>query len=444
GLHDEEFIRDRTENFDEVKKMVSQYTPEKVEEIAGIPREQLIAAARLYGKAERAAIIYSMGITQHTTGTDNCLSLANLAMLTGNIGREGTGVNPLRGQNNVQGACDVGALPSFYPGYRRVNEAAAREKFEGAWGVKLPQRDGLTVVEIMNAAHEGKIKGLYIMGENPMLSDPNLNHVKEALENLEFLVVQDIFLSETAQLADVVLPGVSFAEKDGTFTSTERRVQRVRKAIPAVGQSRQDWEIISEVSSRLGYPMSYRSPSEVMDEVASLVPIYGGIRYDRLDGDGLQWPCPNPEHPGTPYLHKDQFTRGKGLFTGVSYLPPAELPGDGYPFLLTTGRILYHYHTIMSRRSKALDRLVPEGFLEVNPSDAEKLGIKDHDLVRVSSRRGQIDTRAKVTERVREGTVFATFHFAEAAANLLTIDALDPVAKIPEYKVCAVRLEPCG
>lgn len=444
GLCDEKFIKERTENFDEFKKVVIKYTPERVEKITGIPKENLIKAARLYGKAKRASIVFAMGITQHITGTDNVLSLANLAMLTGNVGREGTGVNPLRGQNNVQGACDVGALPNVYPGYQKVSDLKIREKFEKAWGVKLSLKEGLTVVEIMDAASKGKIKGLYIMGENPMISDPNINHVREGLKNLEFLVVQDIFLTETAKMADVVLPGVSFAEKDGTFTNTARRIQRVRKAIPEIGQSKQDWEIILKISQRMGYSMNYNSPAEIMDEIASLTPIYGGVYYDRLDGVGLQWPCPDRNHPGTPYLHKDKFARfnGKGLFTPVEYISPAELPDKEYPFLLTTGRILYHFHTgSLSRRSKPLSSIAPEGFLEMNPRDGERLKIKDNHWVRVSSRRGEIKTKVKLSERVDEGVVFITFHFAESAANLLTNDALDPVAKIPEYKVAAVKIE---
>jgi len=443
GLYDKEFVKSRTENFEEFKRVVLKYTPEKVEKITGIPKEKLIEAARMYARAERGSIIFAMGITQHITGTDNVLSLANLAMLCGNVGKEGTGVNPLRGQNNVQGACDLGALPNFYPGYQRVSNSKAREKFEKAWGVKLSSKEGLTVVEMVDAASEGKIKGLYIMGENPMLSDPNINHVKEGLENLEFLVVQDIFLTETAKMADVVLPGVSFAEKEGTFTNTERRIQRVRKAIPEVGDSKEDWRIICEVSRKMGYPMNYSSPSEIMDEIASLTPIYGGVHYDRLEGEGLQWPCPDENHPGTPYLHKDRFSRpnGKGYFTPVDYIPPAELPDEEYPFLLTTGRILYHFHTgSMSRRSRPLSGIVPEGFLEINPVDAKRLGVEDNDWVKVSSRRGEVKTRVRITERVDRGVVFMNFHFAESAVNLLTNDALDPVAKIPEYKISAVKI----
>jgi len=442
GLYDEEFVENRSENFAQFRKTVSRYTPKKVEEITGIPEKELIAAARMYASGKRSSIVFSMGITQHTTGTDNVLSLANLAMLCGNVGREGTGVNPLRGQNNVQGACDLGALPNVYPGYQKVTDEQIRQKFEKAWDARLSPKEGLTAVEIVEAAKDGVIKGLYIMGENPMLSDPNLNNVHKGLESLDFLVVQDIFLTETARMADVVLPGVSFAEKDGTFTNTERRVQRVHKALPEIGDSRQDWQIILELSRRMGYSMSYNSPAEVMEEIASLTPIYGGIGFARLAREALQWPCPGPDHPGTPYLHKDKFTRGKGFFTPIDYIPPAELPDKEYPFLLSTGRILYHFHTgSLSRRSKPLDSIVPEGFLEMNPVDAESLEIKDGDWINVSSRRGKVKIKVKVTERVDERAVFMSFHFAESAANFLTNDALDPVAKIPEYKVSAVKIE---
>ncbi|MFH1009598.1 MAG: formate dehydrogenase subunit alpha, partial [Candidatus Latescibacterota bacterium] len=442
-LQDQVFVSERTEGFEEFRRIIEQYSPERVEQITGIPAHKIREAARIYAGAKRGTIIYSMGITQHTTGVDNVLSTANLAMLTGNIGRESTGVNPLRGQNNVQGACDMGALVNVFPGYQKVTDEAARRKFEAAWGVPLSGKVGLTVVEIVNAAAEGKIKGLYVMAENPMMSDPNLNHVREALKNLDFLVVQDIFLTETAQLADVVLPGVSFAEKDGTFTNTGRRVQRVRKAIPNVGDSRPDWEIVCEVARRMGYEMPASEPAEVMEEIASLTPIYGGMHFDRLDGQGLQWPCPNREHPGTPYLHQGKFSSGKGTFTPVDFIPPAELPDEAYPFLLSTGRVLYHFHTgSLSRRSKALDAILPEGYIEINPEDAERLGVQNGQCVRVSSRRGETEMKAKVTDWPDVGCVFAPFHFSEAPANLLTNDALDPKAKIPEYKVAAVRIEP--
>jgi formate dehydrogenase alpha subunit len=441
GLYNHEFIENRTENFEELKNVVSRYGPERTEEITGVSKEKIIEAARLYAKAGRASILYSMGITQHTTGTDNVLSSANLAMLTGNIGMEGTGVNPLRGQNNVQGACDMAALPPLLPGYQAISILEVREKFERAWGIKLTAGEGLTLVEMMDAASKGKIKGMYIMGENPMLSDPNIDHVEEGLGKLEFLVVQDIFLTETAQLADVVLPSACFAEKDGTFTNTGRRVQLLHKAVDPPGESKQDWEIICEISKRMGYSMLYTSPKKIMEEIARVTPSYGGITYQRLEKEGLQWPCPNRKHPGTPILHKETFTRGKGLFTGVDYKPPKELPDKEYPFTLTTGRLLYHFHTAtMTRHSRPLSAIVPEGFVEINPDDARKLGIRDKDLVEVSSRRGKIQTKARVTAKVASGVIFMPFHFAEGAANMLTNPALDPIAKIPELKVCAAAV----
>ncbi|MCJ7525446.1 MAG: formate dehydrogenase subunit alpha [Candidatus Aminicenantes bacterium] len=443
GLLNEEFIKTRTEDFEALKKMVEGFTPKKVEKISGIPAKQLQAAARLYAKAKSGSIVYSMGITQHTTGTDNVMSMANLAMVTGNVGRESVGVNPLRGQNNVQGACDMGALPNVYPGYQAVTDAAIREKFEKAWGVKLDDKVGLTVVEIMHAAAEGKIKGLYIMGENPMVSDPDLNHVKLALEKLDFLVVQDIFLTETAQLADVVLPVASFAEKQGTFTNTERRVLWVEKAVAAPGQARIDWEAIRDVSTRMGYAMDYKCLEDIVNEVNRLVPQYAGITYQRLlNGEKLQWPCPNPEHPGTKFLHRDKFSRGLGKFFAIDYIPPAEWPDAEYPFLLSTGRILYHYHTgSMSRRTVALPQYVAGPYMEMHAQDMKKMAIVDGEEVRVASRRGEIRIPAQESPRVDLGSVFIPFHFAEAAANVLTNDAFDPIAKIPEFKVAACQIE---
>jgi predicted molibdopterin-dependent oxidoreductase YjgC len=354
-------------------------------------------------------------------------------------------VNPLRGQNNVQGACDVGALPNVYPGYQPVANPDAREKFQKAWQAELSGEPGLTVVEMLHGASEGRIKALYIMGENPFLSDPNLNRVKLDLASLEFLVVQDIFLSETARFAHVVLPAAAFAEKDGTFTNTERKVQLLRQAREAPGEARADWRILCDLATRLGHPLSYQSSSEIMDELARLTPIYGGISHRRLEKRALAWPCPDAEHPGTPVLHTGMFSRGKGLFSAVEYVPPAEEPDRDYPFLLTTGRILYHYHTgTMSRRVQSLDAVRPDGFVEVNPQDARALGLAEGAMCVVASRRGQVTARAVLTPRSRPGSVFMAFHFAEAAANLLTNDALDPVAKIPEFKVCAVRLAPAG
>jgi len=445
GLQDENFIKDRCENYEKFRKTIESYTPEKVEEITGVSSEKIREAALLFARAKNGSIIFSMGITQHVTGTDNVLSVANLAMLTGNVGREATGVNPLRGQNNVQGACDLGALPNVYSGYQSVDDEGIKRKFEKAWRKELSPNPGLTVVEMMHAAYEGKLKGIYIMGENPMLSDPNINHVEEALENLEFLVVQDLFLSETAQKADVVLPAASFAEKEGTYTNTARRIQRIRTAIDPIGESRPDWRIIIQVANRMGYKMEYDSPSEIMDEIADTTPIYGGIHYNRLDGEGLQWPCPDESHPGTNFLHKGRFSRGRGHFTPVEYLPPAEYPDEEYPYLLTTGRLLQHFHTgTLSRRSEVLDSLVPECRVEINHKDAEKMGIEDDDRVRVKSRRGEIVARASVTEKSPEGSIFIPFHFAEAAANILTNDALDPASKIPELKVAAVSVEKIG
>ncbi len=445
GQEDKEFIAQRTEGFEELKKVVEAYPPERVEAITGIPREALIEAARIYAQAERAAIVYSMGITQHTSGVQHVWSCANLAMLTGNMGRPGTGVNPLRGQNNVQGACDTGALVNVYPGYQSVTDPQIRAKFEKAWGVtELPSEVGLTVVEMMNAAAEGRIKAIYVMGENPVLSDPDSNHVVEALKNLEFLVVQEIFPSETAELADVVLPSASFAEKEGTFTGTDRRVQLVRQAIEPLGECKPDWQIICQLAQKMGASgFEFSAPKEIMDELASLSPIYGGISYERLQEEGfLQWPCRSADDPGTPYLHKGKFSRGKGLFHAVEHQEAAELPDVDYPLLLTTGRNTFHWHGgTMTRRSVKLDREVPEAYVEVNPEDARGLGLKDGDKGRLISRRGEIETKIWVTERVPQGVVFAPFHFAEAAANVLTNPALDPVAKIPEYKVCAVRLE---
>ncbi|MFC2099358.1 formate dehydrogenase subunit alpha [Candidatus Bipolaricaulota bacterium] len=442
GLHDEAFIVDRTENFEGFREIFEHFSAESAAGISGIPVADIRAAARLYAAADKAAIVYSMGITQHTHGTDNVLSLANLAMLTGSIGKPSSGVNPLRGQNNVQGACDLGALPNVYSGYQKVTDPEIRSKFEMAWNAELSPHVGLTVVEMVHAAAEGRVKGMLIMGENPMVSDPNLGHVEEALKALDFLVVQDVFLTETAQLADVVLPAASFAETNGTFTNTERRVLLVNKAIDPPGDARLDWQILCDLSSRMGYRMNYDSADEIMDEIASVTPIYGGIRHHRLLGDGLQWPCPEDDHPGTVFLHEGQFSRGLGKFHAVPFIPPAEEPDAEYPFVLSTGRILHHFHTgSMSRRSDALNAYEPSAYAEVHAEDLAKLGLADGDPVRITTRRGSIVTTARATRRVAVGSVFAPFHFAEAAANRLTNDALDPKAKIPELKVAACRLE---
>jgi len=443
GLENRQFIAERTENYEALKRAAADYPPEKAAAICNVPADQIVAAARLFAKADRPMLVYSMGITQHTHGVDNVKSCANLAMLVGGIGRPGTGVNPLRGQNNVQGACDVGALPNVYSGYQKVTDPAVRAKFEKAWGVEgLPAEVGLTMTAAIDAAAQGKLKGLLIMGENPMLSDPDQGHIRKALESLEFLAVIDIFPTATSQLAHVVLPAASFAEKDGTFTSTERRVQRVRKAIEPVGNSRPDWQILCELAARAGYQaMRYDSPKEVMDEIAALTPIYGGITYDRLGPQGLQWPCPDREHPGTAVLHSTAFTRGRGLFFPVHYRPSAELPDEEYPFLLSTGRCYWHFHTgTMTRRSRLLDREERDPYVEVSPQDARKLAIRDGQWVTVSTRRGEVRAVARVTDTVIEGLIFMPFHFEEGAANALTNNALDPECQIPEYKVCAARV----
>ncbi|MEA2086592.1 MAG: formate dehydrogenase subunit alpha [Candidatus Caldatribacteriota bacterium] len=443
GLEDKEFIDKRTEGFKELKEIVKKYNPEDVEKITGIPKELIIEAARIYAKAKSASIVYSMGITQHTTGVDNVVSCANLAMLTGNVGKPSTGVNPLRGQSNVQGACDMGALPNVYSGYQKVSDENARTKFEKAWNTELPSKTGLTIIEMLNEAAKGKLKAMYIMGENPMLSDPDINHVKKALENLEFLVVQDMFLTETAQLADIILPAASYAEKDGTLTATDRRVQRIRKAIEPIGESKSDWQIICKLAGKMGsQEFKYSSPAEIMDEIASVTPIYGGVVFERIEDIGLQWPCPSKEHPGTPYLHKGKFSRDKGKFFAIEFKEPAELPDADYPFILTTGRTIFHYHTgTMTRKTEALNREVPTGYIEINSKDAEKLNITEGEKVFVKSRRGKIEVKVLKTGKVPEGVVFIPFHFTESPANMLTNSAFDPVAKIPELKVCAVKVE---
>jgi len=460
GLEDKAFVEERTEGYEELRAVVMEYTPERVEEISGIPADDLRAAARMYATNKPSAILYAMGITQHTTGTDNVKSCANLAMLTGNMGVAGGGVNPLRGQNNVQGACDLGGLPNVYPGYQKVTLPEMRAKFEAAWGVEgLSDQLGLTVTKMVDAACDGSLHALYVMGENPMLSDPDVNHVRHCLEQLDFLVVQDIFLTETAQLAHVVLPGASFAERDGTFTGTDRRIQRVRKAIEPLGEAKPDWEILCQLAQRMGAAgFDFALPGEVMEEVAQVTPIYGGVSYERLEKKGfLQWPVPTLDHPGTPYLHKGKFSRGLGHFHAIHFREAAELPDEEYPLILTTGRLMFHWHTgTMTRRSEKLEQEVPEAYVEMHPDDAARIfdagrigllpprargGLREG-RVRVASRRGQIELAVRVTPRIRPGVVFIPFHFAEAAANALTNAALDPDSGIPEYKVCAVRMEP--
>jgi formate dehydrogenase alpha subunit len=444
GWEDRAYIEARTENFEPFREMVMAFPPERAAEITGVPAERIREAARLLAKHQPAAVFWAMGITQHTTGTLNVMALANLQMLLGNLGVPGGGVNPLRGQNNVQGACDLGTLSNVYPGYQRVTDPAMKQKFEAAWGVEdLSDRVGLTIVEMINAAHAGDVKALYVMAENPMTSDPDLNHVREALERLDFLVVQDIFMTETAKFADVILPGACFAEKEGTFTNTERRIQRMRKAVDPPGLARPDWRILCDVATAMGYPMDYPSPAAVQEEVADVTPIYAGVRYRRLDaGEQLQWPVRGNDHPGTPVLHVGTFARGKGLFTANDHAEPQECPTPAYPFTMTTGRVLYHWHGgAMTRRSESLMALYPEPRIELHPDDASRLSIAEGDRVRVTSRRGDFVARAWLTDRVAPGLIFGTFHFPEGNVNWATGAFLDPQAKIPEYKVSAVRVE---
>ncbi len=442
GWHDQAFIDERTEEFESFKKVVEGFTPEMAAEICGVSAEDIRSIAECYARAGKASLVYCMGITQHTTGVDNVKTLANLAMLTGNLGKESSGVNPLRGQNNVQGACDMGGLPNVFTAYQPVTSGEAVAKFAKAWSVdKLSDKIGLTIPGMLEGLEQETVKALYVLGENPVVSDPDVNHVIKALKKAEFLVVQDIFLTATAELADVVLPGVSFAEKDGTFSNTERRVTRVRQAVEPSGEARQDWQIIQDVSTRFGYAMNYASPEEIFTEIASLTPSYAGITYPRLEGDGLQWPCPTPDHPGTRYLHKDKVARGKGLFHAIGFKPPAEVIDEQFPFWLSTGRVFAHYHTgTMTRNSPTLDAEIAEGFLELSAEDAEKINVRHGDVVTISSRRGSIEAKAMVTKRIAPGSVFMPFHFIESCANVLTNPAHDPICKIPELKVCAVNV----
>ena len=441
-LYDEAYVKTRTVGLDELIKAVEKFTPEYVEHITGIPKEALVDAARLYAGASAASILYAMGITQHISGTDNVKSLANLAMLCGNMGIPGGGINPLRGQNNVQGACDMGALPNVYTGYQKVDDPAIRERMAKAWGVEPPSQPGLTITQMMDKALSGDIRALYIVGENPMVSDPDLNNVRKSLDSLEFLIVQDIFMTETAQMANVVLPSAAFAEKDGTFTNTERKIQRLRKALDPPGAAREDSDIICDLSSRMGYTMSYNSSLAVMEEIARITPSYCGINYERLERGGIFWPCTGTAHPGTPCLHMDQFTCGLGVFHATDYIPPAELPDEEFPLYLTTGRLLYQYHTgTMTMKSPGLNAIAPECFVEISPEDAKNYNVNDGELLRVTSRRGEIRAKARISDELKPGTIFIPFHYAEAAANMLTNSSLDPAAKIPEYKVCSVNVD---
>jgi formate dehydrogenase alpha subunit len=452
-LYNQDFIDRRTEGFEDFCKSIEQFTPEYAEAISGVDRNLIIQAARMYATAKNAAIYWALGIPEHSHGTDNAMSLIHLALLTGHIGRKGTGLNPLRGQNNVQGASDSGAMPWHYPGYQRVDDEASARKFEQAWNIEangLNRRLGLTTTEILSEVRPGSVRALHIMGENPMMSEPNLNHTRHMMEQLEFLVAQDLFINESGAYADVFLPAASWAEKEGTFTNTDRRVQRVRKALEPRGQSRPDWKIICDLATRiekkLGRPQTafwvYQTPAEVLEEMGRVVPEYAGVKYPRIESQGLQTPVWNDNHPGTPYLFDESFPRGRGKFYDIEYVPSVEMPDEEYPFILTTGRLLEHWHGGTLTRHSKLDELYPEARIEINPADAAHLKVEDGEAVRVSSRRGSIVLRAWVTQRTTVGVVFIPMHFAEAAANLLTIDALDPLAKIPEYKACAVRIVP--
>jgi formate dehydrogenase major subunit len=448
GLYDKDFVAQRCENFEELRKSLERYDIDYVEQITGVPRQDIVRAARLYATRKPAAIFYSMGITQHSHGTDNVLATSNLALLTGNAGKPSTGVNPLRGQNNVQGACDMAALPNVLPGYQKVTDADKRAKFEEVWGCTLQPEVGLTHVEMFHAMHAGEIKVLYTMGENPILAEADANHVREAIEELDFFVAQDIFLTETAQLADVVLPAAAFAEKDGTFTNTERRVQRVRKAVEPPGEAKPDWWIICQLAQKMGAAgFDFSESEEIMRELSSVTPQYAGIDYERIEWNGLQWPCGTREHLGTPFLYAEKFSTasGKAQFKPLEYRPPAEDPDEKYPLLLTTDRSLYHFHTSsMSGRVEGLVAAHPEERLMIHPNDAEKWGVADGEEVEVASRRGDVRMKAKVTDICPVGVVSLTFHFADAPTNQLTHAALDPVAKIPETKVCAVRVQRAG
>lgn len=444
GLVNKDFIDTMTEGFDDrFRKNLESCTPESAEKITGVPKDLIVKAARMYAGSKKAGIYYTMGITQHAHGTENVFSIANLALMTGNLGKEGAGVNPLRGQNNVQGSTDMGCIPNLYPGYQRVSIPAIKQKFEALWNAKLSDKEGLTAPEMLAAALKGALKALYVMGENPVLSDPDTAHTVKALKALDLLVVQDIFMTETAELAHVVLPGTSFAEKVGTFTNTERRVQRVRRAVNTPGQAMKDSLIIIELSKRMGYEMQYPHTVEIFREIGQAWPAMAGMSYSRLEDGGIQWPCPTPEHPGTQYLFKGGFPRGKGTFTTVQYKQSIEQPDQDYPYLLTTGRTLFQYHTgTMTRKVKPINAISPEAFIEINPEDARALSLEGGAKVKVSSRRGSITLKALISKRPGKGVVFIPFHFKEAAANTLTSGtSLDPVAKIPSFKVSAVRIE---
>lgn len=445
GLYDKEYIEERTENFEELVETIKDYTPELAAEICGVDADDIREAARIYASADKAGIYYCLGITEHITGTRNVMSLSNMAMMTGNIGIESAGVNPIRGQNNVQGACDMGALPSDLPGYQKVIKPEVIEKFEEAWGTELSSEVGLTTTEMLPGAIDGDVKALYIFGEDIALSDPDLQHVRDALSSLDFLVVQELFMTPTAEFADVVLPGVSYAEKDGTFTNTERRVNRVRRAIPPLKGTRLDWDIITDISRRMGYHMEYKNSEEIFNEMASLTPSFAGISYAKIDKVGVQWPCPTLDHPGTRYLHKDNFAAGIGLFMPYKNVEPAEVTDEKYPYLLTTGRNLYQYNVRnMTGRTEGIEIKEGESYVEMSPELAKELNIEHGEIIELSSRRGRINTRARVTDALRDNILFMAMHYIEGAANELTSAALCPNAKTPEYKVAAINIEKIG
>ncbi len=441
GLADMPFIESNTQGFDDILTVIKDYPPRIAAGICGIDADDIIRAARLYASSKKSSILYCMGITQHHNGTDTVISLSNLALITGNIGRESSGLNPLRGQNNVQGACDMGALPDVYTGYQSVKDPLYKDKFEKAWNAKLSNLQGLTITEAMQKSALGEIAVLYIMGENPMVSDPDTAHVVKALSK-SFVIVQDIFLTETAALADVVLPASCFAEKDGTFTNTERRVQRVRKAVNPPGQAKSDWEIILGIMNKLGDESKYGSSQEIFEEIRGLTPQYAGISYRRIEKVGIQWPCPNEDHPGTKILHLGRPARGLGLLKAVKFNESAEINSQEYPLLLTTGRILYQYHTrTMTDKTEGILELAPGHYIEINPKLAALKGIKSGDSVKVTSRRGEIITKAVLTEGIGEKVCFMPFHWGEGANVLTNGQTLDEHSKIPGLKITGVRIE---
>jgi predicted molibdopterin-dependent oxidoreductase YjgC len=449
GLQNEEYIREHAEGFDALAEVVSRYTPEEAEKVTGVPAADIVATAREYAAEKHAMVFYTLGITEHACAVDNIWSLSNLVLMTGHLGYESTGLNALRGQNNVQGLNDAGANPAYLPGYQPADDAEVRQKFAAAWGVEVPTAPGYRLDQMMSGLHDGRIKALYLIGENPAQTEPNVHHVEEGLEHLDFLITQDLFLNETTErLADVVFPASSFAEKDGTFTNTERRVNRVRKALPCPGEAREDWQIVVDMAKALGgnWP-EYQTAEDAWNEFADLSPLWTGIRYDRIEEVGLQWPCTDRDHPGTPFLHSPSPSRpsGKGKFYPVEYQPPIEQPDSEYPFVLSTGRTLYHYNSAtMTMREEGVVQKQEDPFVEMHPDDAAALGIQDGDWVRLVSRRGELEARAAVGERVYPGLVWMALHFAQAKVNWLTHDVGDPLIGTPEYKTSAVRIEPVG